>query len=617
MEESNFYTISDNPIYNSEIRKLKNSDPANARTVFNPLFERIINNIEAVRLNEKKLIDEHNKSETAHKGMSFPANGGNADTVDGYHASEFTKYREFNSLDELAETQYEGLFYIGGSEEITGISLKSGRDMDIQPDNTDFLEIYTRIYRDKDGKMYAAADVYNTEYDFWTKRDLKTFSFDGHLHSVSDIEDFPKSLPASGGNADTVGGKQASDFALKNHSHTDFSAWDSDSDSDTSWGVSISASGINFQWNDDINDSELHISENGLMGGGSFLPAISNFGNISAQSFLGNGSNLTNVNADTVDGKHASDFQLIKSGYQNCTDWNSLTTSGMYGLVKANQKNAPDRFNMFFPMVFAYSDSGITQLAIPYAISNNSGDYDLHKIFIRHCFNGDWDNWSMIGNGCNADTAQFINTYSKTNGYNSNNYGNFVHNGTSANDSWCITSNNVNPTFKVYYESGNVSANGTITANLFNGNGSNLTNLNASYVNKKTVSFNASAGNWYRLAKGKPHNNSDNTGACGIMTIMADVHNYHSSDVISLTQNGGDGNFTILNHSRFNQFFTKFRMSKGADNYMYIDGYTNTAANSVTVTFTFSGIGWTLCESIVSVNAGFGVLVMEKEPEIN
>ncbi|MCI8805211.1 MAG: hypothetical protein HFE59_04840, partial [Clostridiales bacterium] len=177
--------------------------------------------------------------------------GGNADTVDGYHASEFTKYREFDSLDELAETQYEGLFYIGGSEEITGISLKSGRDMDIQPDNTDFLEIYTRIYSDKDGKMYAAADVYSTEYDFWTRKSLKIFSFDGHPHSVSDIEDFPKSLPASGGNADTVGGKQASDFALKNHSHNNFSAWDSDSDSDTSWGVSISASGINFQWNDD------------------------------------------------------------------------------------------------------------------------------------------------------------------------------------------------------------------------------------------------------------------------------------------------------------------------------------------------------------------------------
>ena len=208
MEESNFYTISDNPIYNSEIRKLKNSDPVNARTVFNPLFERIINNIEAVRLSEREMIEAHNKSTSAHEGMSFPANGGNADAVDGYHASEFTKYREFNSLDELAETQYEGLFYIGGSDGITGISLKSGRDIDVQPDNTDFLEIYTRIYSDKDGKMYAAADVYSTERDFWTRKSLKTFSFDGHPHSVSDIEDFPVSLPASGGNADTVGGKQ-------------------------------------------------------------------------------------------------------------------------------------------------------------------------------------------------------------------------------------------------------------------------------------------------------------------------------------------------------------------------------------------------------------------------
>ncbi len=507
--------------------------------------------------------------------------GGNADTVDGYHASEFTKYREFNSLDELAETQYEGLFYIGGSEEITGISLKSGRDIDVQPDNTDFLEIYTRIYSDKDGKMYAAADVYSTEYDFWTRKSLKTFSFDGHPHSVSDIEDFPKSLPASGGNADTVGGKQASDFALKNHSHNNFSAWDSDSDSDTSWGVSISASGINFQWNDDINDSELHISENGLRGGGSFLPAVSNFGNISAESFSGNGSNLTNVNADMLEGKHAVNFaeanhtheksdiidfpvslpadggnadtiagksinaiQTRDSGYcfynQN-KDWNDLTDTGYYGLMHSTSTalHNPVNGKFFYPMVFKYANDSVTQIAVPHLAGHDDGSGMVYIRSKNSSYNG-WSEWAGIGDGCNAAS-----------------------------------------------------------------------------VNKKTVSFTASAGNWYRLAKGKPHNNSDNTGACGIMTIMADVHNYHSSDVISLTQNGGDGNFTILNHSRFNQFFTKFRMSKGADNYMYIDGYTNTAANSVTVTFTFSGIGWTLCESIVSVNAGFGVLVMEKEPEIN
>ncbi len=33
------------------------------------------------------------------------------------------------------------------------------------------------------------------------------------------IEDFPSSMPANGGNADTVDGKHASDFAAANHSH--------------------------------------------------------------------------------------------------------------------------------------------------------------------------------------------------------------------------------------------------------------------------------------------------------------------------------------------------------------------------------------------------------------
>ena len=35
----------------------------------------------------------------------------------------------------------------------------------------------------------------------------------GHTHTKSDITDFPTRLPANGGNADTVDGKHASDFA--------------------------------------------------------------------------------------------------------------------------------------------------------------------------------------------------------------------------------------------------------------------------------------------------------------------------------------------------------------------------------------------------------------------
>ena len=35
-----------------------------------------------------------------------------------------------------------------------------------------------------------------------------------HTHDKSDIPDFPTSLPANGGNADTLGGKKSSDFVL-------------------------------------------------------------------------------------------------------------------------------------------------------------------------------------------------------------------------------------------------------------------------------------------------------------------------------------------------------------------------------------------------------------------
>lgn len=41
-----------------------------------------------------------------------------------------------------------------------------------------------------------------------------------HTHTKSQITDFPASLPANGGNADTVDGKHASDFATSGHTHT-------------------------------------------------------------------------------------------------------------------------------------------------------------------------------------------------------------------------------------------------------------------------------------------------------------------------------------------------------------------------------------------------------------
>lgn len=49
MAERN-YPIPANPVYDPEIRALQDSDPASASSVFNPLFERLITNIHALKL---------------------------------------------------------------------------------------------------------------------------------------------------------------------------------------------------------------------------------------------------------------------------------------------------------------------------------------------------------------------------------------------------------------------------------------------------------------------------------------------------------------------------------------------------------------------------------------
>lgn len=62
-------------------------------------------------------------------------------------------------------------------------------------------------------------DRYYTETEIDTKLSGKANS--SHTHTKSQISDFPTSLPANGGNADTVDGKHASDFATASHNHDD------------------------------------------------------------------------------------------------------------------------------------------------------------------------------------------------------------------------------------------------------------------------------------------------------------------------------------------------------------------------------------------------------------
>lgn len=43
------YIIDNNAEYDNEIRRLEDTDPARAETVFNPLFSKIINNVQALK----------------------------------------------------------------------------------------------------------------------------------------------------------------------------------------------------------------------------------------------------------------------------------------------------------------------------------------------------------------------------------------------------------------------------------------------------------------------------------------------------------------------------------------------------------------------------------------
>ena len=51
------YEIPQKPEYDPIMRKLKTSDPANAETIFNPLFGQLVNNTHAVKLALDELIE--------------------------------------------------------------------------------------------------------------------------------------------------------------------------------------------------------------------------------------------------------------------------------------------------------------------------------------------------------------------------------------------------------------------------------------------------------------------------------------------------------------------------------------------------------------------------------
>ncbi len=440
------------------------------------------------------------------------------------NSSDFTKYEIFTNLEELSETMYDGLFYISDSQ-ITGISLKSGQETDMQPDKTVYWDVYTRIYFDNSGNMYVAVDKHDDETDFWLRKFLKTFSpnsSDSHTHTRSQITDFPTSLPANGGNADTIAG--------------------------------IGIDGI----------------------------------------------------------------QTKQTGISSYTDWNDIVEPGFHKLMERGTENSPDGGDWFFPIVFAYSSSGITQLAAAYRYD---WIYMRHKKTLENGTIG-WTEWRKIG-GAFEQTVKTggtdLNTlHGSTELYNLQ--GDFT-NGPDGAGSWgsllSLYGTGSRKTIQVYFPD---TGNGAYTRRC-TGNGSNWNEWvnigdggNAKSVNKKIKNFTVQTGSWFRLAR----NNKDSCGGVFVLTVGSGSSS--STTVFSASQQYSslsDNTLKLkcLSHSHFNSCVTKLRAvnQSGSSYEQYIDFYIAGGTNGLSgdVEVQFFGKGWIICDSIESSNIASGYTATE------
>ena len=440
------------------------------------------------------------------------------------NSSDFTKYEIFTNLEELSETMYDGLFYISDSQ-ITGISLKSGQETDMQPDKTVYWDVYTRIYFDNSGNMYVAVDKHDDETDFWLRKFLKTFSpnsSDSHTHTRSQITDFPTSLPANGGNADTIAG--------------------------------IGIDGI----------------------------------------------------------------QTKQTGMSSYTDWNDIVEPGFHKLMERGTENSPDNSDWFFPIVFACSSSGITQLAAAYRYD---WIYMRHKKTLENGTIG-WTEWRKIGGvfeqTVKTDGTDLNTLHGSTELYNLQ--GDFT-NGPDGVGSWgsllSLYGTGSRKTIQVYFPD---TGNGAYTRRC-TGNGSNWNEWvnigdsgNAKSVNKKTKNFTVQTGSWFRLAR----NNKDSCGGVFVLTVGSGSSS--STTVFSASQQYSslsDNTLKLkcLSHSHFNNCVTKLRLvhQSGSSYEQYIDFYIAGGTNGLSgdAEVQFFGKGWIICDSIESSNIASGYTATE------
>ena len=525
-------------------------------------------------------------------------NGGNADTVDGKHAEDFVsrrgdkiaddeKYYSCNLTPKSVSVEYStiedydgeyGSGYETSKVNITKDSIEISKLDSINDENGD---ITYGIKIDRDCISGICETSHGSKETHGTIENFKKVSadkFEGDGSKITNV------------NADTVDGKHAEDFADSHHTHTSFNQLDY----------------VSFRPDEYFGDYWIEINHHSIYGRNDSvetdqLPVIKDFSKISAEEFEGNGRGLTNVNADTVDGKHAEDF-IIQHGVKLNCNVNTLTQPGEYYIQSGI--NLPDSNLYGYLKVYkGYTDKFILQM---FTQCDNTKS---PAVYTRKMDNGSWGSWSKVCDGGNADTVDGKHASAFA-------LSSHAHTAASTSSAGFMSAADKVKLDGIAAGANKITVDSALSASSANPVQNKAVNAALSLKTdgyKKVLSFTASAGNWYRII-----NTANASRMCGgVFTLSGGKGEYWSNTVFSASQSyttpKGANKIASITHSYFNGFISKLRLVNeyGGSN-QYIDVYVGFGDNlNVSLTILFNGIGWEAVNSVKTANTVDGYTVHE------
>lgn len=191
-----------------------------------------------------------------------------------------------------------------------------------------------------------------------------------HEHTVSDITDFPTSLPANGGNAATLGNIPASELERVRT-------------------AIIAGEAIGLQW------TAMQAKKDDTM---IRVQVDADYDRVLLFKSIDGGVTWTEIplgNADTLDSKHADDF-IYAHGFLDSIDLDDIKYP--CSALALNCVHSP--FDMWGTLlVYAGGTGSFTQIYIPTAV-----DGTPTTMYFRHYGGTGWTTWRNAADGGNADT---------------------------------------------------------------------------------------------------------------------------------------------------------------------------------------------------------------------